>query len=78
MQSPYCRINYYESSNQLHGHFGRCASKLSRNILEVCIFVAKFKELSGDDANEMIAMIRRITHVNGKEIPIKKEVPYNI
>jgi len=38
--------------------------------LDLCNFVLKCKSLSGNEADEMITLVKRISHMNGKEIPL--------
>jgi hypothetical protein len=40
--------------------------------LRICKFVSSCHKMSGEDADEMILFLKRVTHINGKELPIPK------
>jgi hypothetical protein len=38
--------------------------------LDLCNFVLQCKSMSGSEADDMIMLVKRISHMNGKEIPL--------
>jgi len=40
--------------------------------IRLCKYVCECHKLSGEDADEMISLLKTITHINGKEVPVPK------